>query len=144
MSIDNVNVGQIEASERLVQAFDDVFTGEAAVVEGIFGVFGVVLAKVELYLLVLDQVRSFLETIYLGRNDQIPLLPTKVLDRFPHDNLRLSSGIPLGGIEEVDASIVGGFHTRKGFFCNHQFHNLSIDRHQHTIFNVSAIGKPSS
>jgi len=49
----------------------------------------------------------------LGRDDEVVALPAKLLDRLPHHPLRLSRGIALGAVEEVDAGVVCGFHAGK-------------------------------
>lgn len=48
---------------------------------------------------------------YLGRNDEIILLPSKLLDCFAENNLRLSAGIYLRRVKEVHACVVCSFHT---------------------------------
>jgi len=44
---------------------------------------------------------------YLGRNDEVILLPAKLLNGLSEHNFRLSTGVDLGCVEEVDTGIVG-------------------------------------
>lgn len=53
MRVDDIDVGEAEALEREVQAFDDVFAGEADVIERVRGVGRVIETEVDLWELVL-------------------------------------------------------------------------------------------
>ena len=81
---------------------------------------------------------------YLGGNDEVVLLPAEFLDCLSENNLGLSAGVYFGGIEEVDAGIVGHLHAFKGGFCCLSDSINSIDRDGHTIPDVSAICEPAT
>lgn len=53
VGVDDVDVGEAKALKREVQAFDDVFAGEADIVDGVGGIGGVVETEVNLCDLVL-------------------------------------------------------------------------------------------
>ena len=56
-----------------------------------------------------------LETqVHLRRDDNVVPIPAKVLDGPTHDALGLATGVGFGGIEEVDASVEGGFEACEG------------------------------
>jgi hypothetical protein len=91
MRVDNIHIGQIQSLQRQVHALDDVLSGQTVVIEGLIGVGGVCPAPVDLGMLVscrtLRQrsgINQRLERTwrvpYLGGNDQVILLPTKLLN----------------------------------------------------------------
>lgn len=81
---------------------------------------------------------------YLGGDDEVVLLPAEFLDCLSENNLRLSAGVYFGGIEEVDAGIVGYLHTFKcGFYCLLDSIN-SIVGDGYTIPDVSAVCEPAT
>lgn len=65
---------------------------------------------------------------YLGGDDQIITLPSKLLDGLSHDSLRLAPGIDLGAVEEVDTTIIGRLHTRKSSLYSHNAISISFDQ----------------
>lgn len=81
---------------------------------------------------------------YLGGNDEIVLLPAEFLDRFSEHDLGLSAGVYFGGIEEIDAGVVGDLHAFQGGFYFLLILVYSIDRNGRTIPDVSAICEPAS
>lgn len=55
----------------------------------------------------------------LGGNNQIVSLPAILLDGLAHDNLGLAASVRFCTVEEVDASIVSGFHAIEGQLISH-------------------------
>ena len=81
---------------------------------------------------------------YLGGNDEVVLLPAVFLDRLPEHDLGLPAGVYFGGVEEVDAGVVGDLHAFQGGFYPLLILIQSIGRDSRTIPNVSAISEPGA
>lgn len=58
------------------------------------------------------------ESKYLCRNNQIILLPSKVLNRLTEHDLRVAGGVVLSRIEEVHACVVRDFDGFECILCN--------------------------
>lgn len=85
--VDDINVVEAETLEREIEAFNDVFPGEAFVVDGVLGVFGVGLAPVDLYTVsIISPLMQMMQCADLRRNNQILPIPAKLLDRLAHDD----------------------------------------------------------
>lgn len=124
-----------------------MLAGETVVVEGFVGVGAVGSAPVDLKdgLVGMSYWMGHCALVrYLGGNDEVVLLPAEFLDCLSEDNLRLSAGVYFGGIEEVDAGIVGYFHTFKGGFCCLLDSINCINGGRHTIPDVSAVCEPAT
>lgn len=118
MSVNNIHIWQIQSLQRQVHALDYVLSGQTVVIEGFGGVGGICLAPIDLAMLVSRWRKSLLKmrVAYLGRNDQVILLPAKLLNGFSQNDLGLSAGVDLGSVEKVDAGIVGSLNAVEGGF----------------------------
>ena len=65
---------------------------------------------------VVDDLAGFvwLDVSDLCRHNNVVPVPAEVLDGAAHDALRLAASVPFGSIEEVDASVEGGFEASEG------------------------------
>lgn len=84
---------EFQSLQTHIEPLDQMFPRQPAVVDGIVAEGA---AKVD-----------------LGGDDEVVALPAKLLDRLAHHSLRLSRGIALGAVEEVDAGVVRGLHARE-------------------------------
>jgi hypothetical protein len=120
--IENVDVGELEPGERGLRAFDEVFTGDAKVVDLVaWGSMGrVVGSPVDLCVRLVwhdmstlgPQIRRMKAD--LCRYDNVVAFPAKMLDCTAHYFLRLTGRIALSAVEKVDAGVVGSFQAGKG------------------------------
>jgi hypothetical protein len=89
VGVDNVDVWQAEAFEGEVEALNDVFPGEADVIDWVGWVVGVVEAEVD----------------FCGYHE-IVLLPAELIDGLAEHDFGFPSGVVLCCVEEVDTGIV--------------------------------------
>lgn len=123
VGVDEVYVVELKTLESGVDTLDNVLSGKALVVDGVVtkGTSPVDLTGQGF----LSAVRSsacagpcgrfagsqIIASPYLGGDDQVIALPAVLLDSLAHDNLRLTLGVGLSAIEEVDATVVRSFHA---------------------------------
>lgn len=150
VGVDDVDVVEAEALERVVHALDDVLPGEALVVDGVVAECG---APVELVAISsVSRCRRFwrLEkkrAAYLGRDDQVVPLPSKLLDRLAHDDLGLALGVHLGRVEEVDAAVVRRLHAGQRALCKHASSATMVSSPGaggRTLVDMAAVGEPAA
>lgn len=69
---------------------------------------------------------------HLGANNEVVPLPACLLQDFAHDNLGLSTRVPLCGVEEVDPEIIRLPHACFGALC---IVNLVLDSTNYHFVN---------
>lgn len=121
VGVDDVDVFEVEAGERLVHALDDVLPRQAGIVDGVLAKLATPIELSiggESFALATynanDGGRRPSAMTYLCRDDQVISVPAKVLDGLAHNDLGLSPSVSLSRIEEVDAAVVGSLHAGKG------------------------------
>lgn len=96
MRINDVDIVQAESLQTALGSFNDVFSAEPGVVD-------VVVAKGG-------------APVDLGRHDDVVALEAEFLDGFAEEDFGLAAAVDFGGVEEVDAGVVGDFEGLEGGF----------------------------
>lgn len=117
MGVDEVHVLEVESLEGELGTLNDVLSREALVVDGVVakGTAPVnLLRKYCQFMMLLDRLTSI---SHLCRNDQVVAFPAELSDGLSHDDLGLAFAIDLGAVEEVNTTVIGGFHALEGGLC---------------------------
>ena len=94
---EQIHIIELQAGQGCIEAFDNVFVGESAVVW------------------------TRTTPIEFCRNNQIGTLPLRILHNFAHDNFGLAIRIDFRVVEEVYSRIVGRMHAVGGDFVINLF-----------------------
>lgn len=112
MGVDKVYIVELKTFQSEMSALDNTLAGKTKIVDDLLaiGLTPVYLFYISLVCVVSMYVVAW-DKAYFCRDNNVISFPAELLDSLTHHPFGFSSGVALSTIEEVDPSIVGGFHA---------------------------------
>lgn len=110
MGVDKVYIVELKTFQSEMSALDNTLAGKTKVVDDLLAIGLTPVYLLYFFSLCSKHVVAW-DKAYFCRDNNVISFPAELLDSLTHHPFGFSSGVALSTIEEVDPSIVGGFHA---------------------------------